>query len=92
MTKVYRVTLPDPNDGAGGIDGGIFLDMNEAYRRAEDGNVQGQKVRGNVVGVPVFDSYNEFLAYADKDARNRALRKLTPRERKALGLPEPEHL
>lgn len=84
--KIYEARLPDENDGRGTYSGGYFSNEAAARFRAADGNVMGFKSPGSVCEIPVYDTYEEFLAGQRDEKRRRALAKLTAEERRVLGL------
>lgn len=64
-----------------------FESKSDAVKAAKD---RYESYAATPVEVTVFKSLAEFRRHDDQEARKKALAKLTPAERRLLGLPEPD--
>lgn len=89
MKLVYEAGHPDLNDGFGWQTVGFFTTPDEAWEalRGMDLRVQGKGYHvGAIKSRRVYETVGEFKEQEKEEVRRRALAKLTPVERKVLGV------
>jgi hypothetical protein len=84
MFKVYEVTASTGDDGRGSRIVGYFSDPKLAEAKTEKAGSWGEK--GWVREITVYEPSDETPEAIAQRTREAALKKLTPDERRALGL------